>query len=95
MATLNELREWEHQVKSYWIDALLRVDEMLEMNADDPDRGCIEALRDAQDEALQAWRGKHDNVQTGQRLFYHRAKCVSAAALGAYTKAMEGELARA
>ena len=51
--------------------------------------------RALQDEALQAWQGKHDNVQTGQRVFAHRAKCVSAAALGAYTKAMEGELARA
>ena len=38
--------------------------------------------------------GKHDNVQTGQRVFAHRAKCVSAAALGTYTTAMEGELAR-
>ena len=51
--------------------------------------------RALQDEALQAWQGKHDNVQAGQRVFAHRAKCVSAAALGAYTKAMEGELARA
>ena len=51
--------------------------------------------RALQDEALQAWQGKHDNVQAGQRVFAHRAKCVSAAALGTYTKAMEGELARA
>jgi fructose-bisphosphate aldolase class I len=51
--------------------------------------------RALQDEALQAWQGKHDNVQTGQRVFAHRAKCVRAAALGAYTTAMEGELARA
>jgi fructose-bisphosphate aldolase class I len=51
--------------------------------------------RALQDEALQAWHGKHDNLQAGQRVFYHRATCVSAAALGTYTKAMEGELARA
>jgi fructose-bisphosphate aldolase class I len=51
--------------------------------------------RALQDEALQAWHGKHDNVQTGQRVFAHRAKCVSAAALGKYANAMEGELARA
>jgi fructose-bisphosphate aldolase, class I len=51
--------------------------------------------RALQDEALQAWQGKHENLQAGQRVFYHRAKCVSAAALGTYTKAMEGELARA
>jgi fructose-bisphosphate aldolase, class I len=51
--------------------------------------------RALQDEALQAWHGKPDNVQTGQRVFAHRAKCVSAAALGTYNKAMEGELAKA
>jgi fructose-bisphosphate aldolase, class I len=51
--------------------------------------------RALQDEALQAWHGKHESLQAGQRVFYHRAKCVSAAALGTYTKAMEGELARA
>ncbi|MDQ8699248.1 hypothetical protein [Hyphomicrobium sp. LHD-15] len=56
MATLQELRGWEQQAKSYWLDALMVVDEMLGMHADDPDRGCLEALRDAQDEALQAGR---------------------------------------
>lgn len=54
MATLIELREWEEQARGYWIDSLMAVDEMLSMNADDPDKGCLEALRDAQDEALQA-----------------------------------------
>lgn len=56
MATLSELREWEEQARSYWIDSLMAVDEMLSMNADDPDRGCLEVLRDAQDDALQAGR---------------------------------------
>ena len=51
--------------------------------------------RALQNEALQAWHGKHDTVQTAQRMFYHRGKCVSAAAVGTYTAAMEGELARA
>ena len=51
--------------------------------------------RALQDEALHAWHGKHENLQAGQRVFSHRAKCVTAAALGTYTKAMEGELARA
>jgi fructose-bisphosphate aldolase class I len=51
--------------------------------------------RALQDEALQAWHGKQENLQAGQRVFAHRAKCVSAAALGTYTKTMEGELARA
>lgn len=56
MATLNELRDWEKQAQGYWIDALLAVDEMLSMHADDPERGCIEALREAQEEAFQAGR---------------------------------------
>lgn len=54
MATLSELREWEQAAKSYWIDSLMAVDEMLSMHADDPERGCLEVLREAQDEALQA-----------------------------------------
>lgn len=49
--------------------------------------------RALQDEALQAWGGKQENLQPGQQAFAHRAKCVSAAALGKYTRAMEGELA--
>lgn len=54
MATLSELHDWERQAHTYWIDSLMAVDEMLGMNADDPERGCLEALRDAQDEALRA-----------------------------------------
>jgi hypothetical protein len=54
MATLAELREWEREAHSYWLDTLLTVDEMLSMHADDPDRGCIETLREAQAAALQA-----------------------------------------
>jgi fructose-bisphosphate aldolase class I len=49
--------------------------------------------RALQDEALKAWRGKNQNLKAGQQAFAHRAKCVSAAALGKYTKATEGELA--
>lgn len=56
MASLEELQEWEREAHSYWIDSLMTVDEMLEMNADDPERGCLEALREAQDEAIQAGR---------------------------------------
>jgi len=51
--------------------------------------------RALQDEALKAWSGKNENLKVGQRLFYHRAKCGSAAALGRYTAAMEGQSARA
>lgn len=52
MATLNELREWERLAHTAWLDSLMAVDEMLSMHADDPDRGCLETLRMAQEEAL-------------------------------------------
>lgn len=45
--------------------------------------------RALQDEALNAWHGRNENLKAGQRAFYHRAKCDSAAALGKYTTAME------
>ena len=51
--------------------------------------------RALQDEALKAWQGKNENLKAGQRAFYHRAKCDSAAALGKYSTAMEGESALA
>lgn len=51
--------------------------------------------RALQDEALHAWHGKHEDLRAGQRVFYHRAKCVSAAAVGTYSRVMEGELAEA
>jgi fructose-bisphosphate aldolase, class I len=47
--------------------------------------------RALQDEALQAWHGRHENLDAGQRAFYHRARCDSAAALGRYTPSMETE----
>jgi fructose-bisphosphate aldolase, class I len=49
--------------------------------------------RALQDEALKAWHGKNENLKAGQQAFYHRAKCDSAAALGKYATAMEGESA--
>jgi fructose-bisphosphate aldolase class I len=45
--------------------------------------------RALQDEALEAWRGRSENVPAGQHAFYHRAKCDSAAALGRYRGDME------
>ena len=44
--------------------------------------------------ALEAWRGKPDNVTAGQRAFLHRARCNAAASLGRYTPEMELEEAR-
>jgi fructose-bisphosphate aldolase class I len=49
--------------------------------------------RALQDEAIQAWQAKPENVKAGQNAFFHRAMCVSAAALGKYTPATEGEFA--
>jgi fructose-bisphosphate aldolase class I len=51
--------------------------------------------RALQDEALKAWLGKNENLPRGQEVFYHRAKCDSAAALGKYTEEMEGQPAAA
>jgi fructose-bisphosphate aldolase class I len=49
--------------------------------------------RALQDEALNAWRGRPENLAAAQRAFYHRARCDSAAALGKYAPAMESEAA--
>lgn len=51
--------------------------------------------RALQDEALKAWCGKNENLNAGQQAFYHRARCDSAAALGRYTDAVEGQPAAA
>jgi fructose-bisphosphate aldolase class I len=51
--------------------------------------------RALQDEALKSWQGKNENLKAGQQAFYQRAKCDSAAALGKYTEAMEGQSAAA
>lgn len=50
--------------------------------------------RALQDPALQAWHGKAEQFKAGQQAFYHRAKCNGAAALGRYTDALEGAVAR-
>jgi fructose-bisphosphate aldolase class I len=42
--------------------------------------------------ALKAWGGKPENVEAGQRAYYHRAKMNSAARTGAYAPEMEAEL---
>jgi len=41
--------------------------------------------RALQDAALATWRGRRENIGAGQRAFYHRARCNSLAALGAYS----------
>ncbi len=39
--------------------------------------------------ALEAWRGKTENVAVAQAVFYHRAKCNGAARSGSYEEEME------
>jgi fructose-bisphosphate aldolase class I len=41
--------------------------------------------------ALKAWRGRPENVEAGQRAYYHRAKMNGAARTGTYAPAMERE----
>ncbi len=45
--------------------------------------------RALQQPVLQAWQGKPENEAEAQRLFYHRAKCNSAARRGNYSSQME------
>ena len=49
--------------------------------------------RALQDEALRAWGGWPENVGAGQLAFLHRARCVSSAAAGSYSTAMEEQSA--
>ncbi|HXG52653.1 MAG TPA: class I fructose-bisphosphate aldolase [candidate division Zixibacteria bacterium] len=49
--------------------------------------------RALQDPALKAWKGEPANVPAAQRIFYHRAKCNSAARSGTYSKQMEAQAA--
>ncbi len=45
--------------------------------------------RALQDPALKVWKGQGGNVPAAQNIFYHRAKCNSAARYGKYNKEME------
>lgn len=45
--------------------------------------------RALQEPVLEAWRGQEENVAKAQQLFYHRAKCNSAARYGDYSHNME------
>jgi fructose-bisphosphate aldolase class I len=49
--------------------------------------------RALQDPALKAWKGEAANVAAAQKIFYHRAKCNSAARSGSYNKQMEVQAA--
>jgi fructose-bisphosphate aldolase class I len=45
--------------------------------------------RALQDPVLKAWKGEPGNISAAQKIFYHRAKCNSAARSGTYNKQME------
>ncbi len=49
--------------------------------------------RALQDEAIQAWKGKAENVAAGQKAFGNRARMNGAARDGKYSEAMEKEMA--
>jgi fructose-bisphosphate aldolase class I len=47
--------------------------------------------RALQDPALEAWRGRDENLAAGQQALYRRARSNAAASLGKYTDEMEAE----
>jgi fructose-bisphosphate aldolase class I len=73
----------EDRVATTHLDAINRLSESK------PWRISFSYGRALQDHALEAWRGRDENLKAGQQAFYHRARCNSAASLGAYTDEME------
>jgi fructose-bisphosphate aldolase, class I len=51
--------------------------------------------RALQDPALEAWRGRDENLTAGKRALAHRARCNGAASLGRYSAEMEASPAGA
>ena len=72
------------------LSATMHLNAMHQLDGPRPWKLSFSFGRALQDEALHAWHGKQENLQAGRRVFYHRARCVSAAAVGTYTSAMEG-----
>ena len=75
------------------VTATLHLNAMNKLDGPKPWKLGFSYGRALQDEALRAWGGKAENVQSGHQRFVHRAGCVSAACLGNYSKSMETELA--
>ena len=71
--------------------ATMHLSEINRLEGPKPWRISFSYGRALQEEALKAWDGKNENLRGGQRAFYHRAKCDSAAALGRYSPSMERE----
>jgi fructose-bisphosphate aldolase class I len=75
------------------VAATMHLSEINQREGSKPWRLSFSYGRALQDEALNAWRGKNENLRAGQLAFYHRAKCDSAAAQGRYLPSMESEAA--
>jgi fructose-bisphosphate aldolase, class I len=76
------------------LTATLHLNAMNQIEAPLPWKLSFSYGRALQDEALEAWGGDSKNLRAGQQIFFQRAKCESAAALGTYTSAMEKEADR-
>ena len=70
-------------------EATVRLNAMNALDAAPPWELSFSYGRALQQPVLQAWQGKEENVFNAQHLFYHRAKCNSAARSGSYSPQME------
>jgi fructose-bisphosphate aldolase class I len=75
------------------VNATMRLNAINQLDVPKPWKLSFSFGRALQDEALQAWQGKQENIQVAQEAFLHRSRCVGAAAMGNYSSSMEGELA--
>jgi fructose-bisphosphate aldolase class I len=71
------------------VTATAHLDAISRLDAPKPWKLTFSFARALQNEALETWHGKSENVAAAQHAFYHRAACVSAAALGRYGRALE------
>jgi fructose-bisphosphate aldolase class I len=79
----------DHLLATQHLDAINRLD------APRPWKLSYSFARALQEEALEVWHGRSENVPAGQHAFHHRAQCDSAAALGRYRSDMESVAALA
>jgi fructose-bisphosphate aldolase class I len=79
----------DHLLATQHLDAINRLD------GPKPWKLSFSYGRALQDEALEAWGGRDENVPAGQRAYQHRAHCDCAAAHGTYHGEMEHEAASA
>jgi fructose-bisphosphate aldolase class I len=73
------------------VQATEHLDAINRLEAPKPWRLTFSYGRALQDDAMQAWGGKQENLVAGQQSFYRRAQCNCAAAAGRYAAVMESE----